>query len=404
MPPKSPEDIIQAVYDAALKAIRTSVQVILDGEMTIDAVKIMDYDSPVRLKVRVDGAGENAAVVTQNEQPLPEGAATEAKQDDLIAKDFSTETTLAALLAKVIAAPATEAKQDALIGKDFATETTLAAVLAKLISAPATEAKQDVLIGKDFSTETTLAAILAKLIAAPATEAKQDALIAKDFATETTLAAILAKLISAPATEAKQDALIGKDFSTETTLAAILAKLISAPATEAKQDALLSIDFASETTLAAILARLIADPATEVKQDALLSIDYASETTLAAVLAKITAAAATEAKQDDMIASLTGGAREHREQQAVSTSYAAGTNSIAFSSTRKHMRIYCDEDMYWVDSAADDTDAGTKLTTADQRGFIKRGDKLEVSMASGITRLDFLAVDTAGAVFVTGLA
>jgi hypothetical protein len=60
--------------------------------------------------------------------------------------------------------------------------------------------------------------------------------------------------------------------------------------------------------------------------------------------------------------------------------------------------------MYWVDSAADDTDAGTKLTTADQRGFIKRGDKLEVSLSQGITRLDFLAADTAGAVFVTGLA
>jgi hypothetical protein len=59
--------------------------------------------------------------------------------------------------------------------------------------------------------------------------------------------------------------------------------------------------------------------------------------------------------------------------------------------------------MYWVDSATDDTDARSKLTTANQRGFIKRGDKLELSFASGITRLDFLAVDTAGAVYVTGL-
>lgn len=62
----------------------------------------------------------------------------------------------------------------------LATQTTLAAVLAKLSADPATQ--------------TTSAAILAKLIAAPATEAKQDTLIAKDFATQTTLAAASAKL------------------------------------------------------------------------------------------------------------------------------------------------------------------------------------------------------------------
>jgi len=90
--------------------------------------------------------------------------------------------------------------------------------------------------GKDFATQTTLASILAKIIAAPATEAKQDALNAKDFATQTTLASILAKIIASPATEAKQDTLNAKDFATQTTLAAILAKLIAAPATEAKQD------------------------------------------------------------------------------------------------------------------------------------------------------------------------
>ena len=65
------------------------------------------------------------------------------------------------------------------------------AILAKIIAAPATEAKQDTLIAKDFATETTLAAILAKLIESPATEDKQDTLIAKDFATETTLDSIL---------------------------------------------------------------------------------------------------------------------------------------------------------------------------------------------------------------------
>lgn len=180
----------------------------------------------------------------------------ESKQDDAI-------TELQAILAKILAAPSTEAKQDDLnaliviidavldaiktdtanISSDQATETTLAAVLAKLIAAPATEAKQDTgntslatIAGLDFSTETTLAAVLAKIIAAPSTEAKQDSAI-------TELQSILAKIIAAPATEAKQDTgntslatIAGLDFSTETTLAAVLAKIIAAPATEAKQD------------------------------------------------------------------------------------------------------------------------------------------------------------------------
>ena len=111
----------------------------------------------------------------------------------------------------------------------------------------------------------------------------------------------------------------------------------------------------------------------------------------------------TTATQDQMLSYLLGGAREHREQEAVSTSYTPASNSISFTSARRHIRIYCDEDMYWVDSATDDTDAGDKLTTANQRGFIKRGDKLELSFATGIVRLDFLAVDVAGAVYVTGL-
>lgn len=241
----------------------------------------------------------------------------------------ATEVTLAALLAKVIAAPATEAKQDDLnaliviidavldtikldtakISADQATETTSAAILAKLIAAPSTEAKQDDLnaliviidavldtikldtakISSDQATETTVAAILAKLIAAPATEAKQDTgnsslatIAGLDFATQTTLAAVLAKLLVAPATEAKQDTgntslatIAGLDFATQTTLAAILSKIIAAPATEAKQDtantSLASIDgkdFSTETTSAAILSKLSADPSTATLQTA----------------------------------------------------------------------------------------------------------------------------------------
>ena len=65
---------------------------------------------------------------------------------------------------------------ESLDDKDFATQTTLAAILAKIIAAPATEAKQDTIIGHVDGVESALASILAKLIAAPATEAKQTAL------------------------------------------------------------------------------------------------------------------------------------------------------------------------------------------------------------------------------------
>lgn len=57
-----------------------------------------------------------------------------------------------------------------LVAKDFATQTTLAAVLAKILAAPATEAKQDTgnaslasIAAEDFSTETTLALLYALL-------------------------------------------------------------------------------------------------------------------------------------------------------------------------------------------------------------------------------------------------
>ena len=71
--------------------------------------------------------------VSVEDSALPTGAATEAKQDTLIAKDFATS-------AKQDAA---KAVLESLVAKDYATQTTLAAVLAKIIAAPATEAKQD---------------------------------------------------------------------------------------------------------------------------------------------------------------------------------------------------------------------------------------------------------------------
>ena len=65
-------------------------------------------------------------------------------------------------------------------------------------------------------------------------------------------------------------------------------------------------------------------------------------------------------------------------------------------------RVYAEDDVYWVDSAADDSDAGTKLTTAGQRGLIFKRTPFEITMYPGITRLDFLAVSGSVALTVTG--
>lgn len=170
------------------------------------------------------GVGENVAVTNfPSSYPLPDAQVIALTPPAAII-GYSTEATLAAVLAKIIAAPSTEAKQDAMITAlgSLGSQATLADILAKLIVAPATEAKQDAgnalltsIEAKDFATQATLAAILAKIIAAPATEAKQDTgnaslatIVGKDFATQTTLAAILAKIIAAPSTEAKQDSIL----------------------------------------------------------------------------------------------------------------------------------------------------------------------------------------------------
>ncbi len=146
------------------------------------------------------------------------GGATELKQDDAIAQ-------LILILAKIASDPSTETTLALLEGKDFATQVTVAAILAK--------------ISADPSTETTVAAILAKLSSDPSTETTVAAILAKlsaDPSTETTAAAILAKLSSDPSTETTLALLEGKDFATQVTAAAILAKLSADPSTETKQD------------------------------------------------------------------------------------------------------------------------------------------------------------------------
>jgi len=118
--------------------------------------------------------------------------------------------------------------------------------------------------GKDYSTETTLAAILAKIIAAPSTEAKQDTIITNlgTLITELQAKADLSEtqpvslssvpLATGAATEAKQDSEISilGDILTQLGLKADLSEtqpvsLATAPlptgaATEAKQDSIIT--------------------------------------------------------------------------------------------------------------------------------------------------------------------
>jgi hypothetical protein len=240
----------------------------VEGKLAVRAEEIETAIST--LQTALAGAGVDAKTLADVVTAL-DGKSTEAKQDAantlltaLKGKDYATQTTLAQVLAKMIAAPATEAKQDAantlltaLKGKDYATQTTLAQVLAKMIAAPATEAKQDAantlltaLKGKDYATQTTLAQVLAKMIAAPATEAKQDAantlltaLKGKDYATETKLEAVRVLLNS----------LAGEDFATSAKQAEILAAL-GKQSTAEKQDILADL-------IGAIDAAAVSDPA-----------------------------------------------------------------------------------------------------------------------------------------------
>lgn len=97
--------------------------------------------------------------------PLPEGAATNTAVEAIVTALGQTLAVSGPLTDAQLAARAlaTAAKQDALataVGL-LATQSTAAAILAKLSADPATQ--------------TTLAAVLAKMIATPATEAKQDA-------------------------------------------------------------------------------------------------------------------------------------------------------------------------------------------------------------------------------------
>ena len=148
------------------------------------------------------------------------GGATEAKQDTQITELQSINTELDGQTTILTS----------LDGKDFATETTLAALNAKVTSVDTSS----------LATETTLSSVDTKL-SSVATEATLSALNTKVTAVDTT----------GKSTEAKQDSQItlltsldGKDYATQTTLAALNAKVTAVDttgkSTEAKQDTMIT--------------------------------------------------------------------------------------------------------------------------------------------------------------------
>ena len=152
--------------------------------VTLEAVKVVTEAIRDRLpsalatdRLKVDGSGVTQPVSVAS-VPLAPDAATATNQATEIAGLTSIDIGIAAILAKLIAAPATETKQDA-------GNASLVSILAKIIAAPATEAKQDtgnaslatlagiVSAGKALVTETSAAAILAKLSSDPSTATLQ---------------------------------------------------------------------------------------------------------------------------------------------------------------------------------------------------------------------------------------
>jgi hypothetical protein len=260
---------------------------------------------------------------------LPAGAATEAKQDSAISelqnlqgKDFATQATLAAILAKMPAAPATEAKQDSAIselqaikGKDFATQTTLAAILSKIISAPATEAKQD-----------TLNALIGEVQANPTANTilgRMKSLESKIDTLDVVIDSILAKIIAAPSTEAKQDTIIGYVDGVEAVLANILAKIIDSPATEAKQDTLISHVDGVEAALATLLTKAGFDAKADISLTALRDDLRGTGSKTLTDLANALVPLATAAKQDTLAGLVSTAANQTALQNLIGSLAAA---------------------------------------------------------------------------------
>lgn len=380
MPRISPEDLIQLIYDEVNKAIRTTAAVVFQGEINLGAVQVKDPDSERRVRVKHDGT-DNAAVVTANILPLPAGAATEAKQDALLAKDLATNAALLQILAKL-----------ASVGLDATTLAALEEVAVKNFPGDfpdvTTAARLQQLLNLGPAKDATLLSILAKLA-----DVELDAQVIADLR-QVAVTNLPSDYPDAGA-RARLDTLNGKDYATQATLAAVLAKLAAVGLDAATLAALESVSVQN-------FPADFPDTGAHARLDALNAKDFAKDATLMAILAKLIPDPATAPRQDAMIALLGGGAREHREL-TVSTTYDPASNRATLTTGKKHLRVFSLEDVYWVDSAASDADAAGKLAAANQRGFIRSGDRLELSLRSPLTRLDFLARRVSGLVYVTAL-
>lgn len=67
-----------------INRLPVDAKITLSADIEIGAVEIKDSTSDARVKVKSDGL-DNGVVVIQNSQPLPSGAATETKQNTVIA-------------------------------------------------------------------------------------------------------------------------------------------------------------------------------------------------------------------------------------------------------------------------------------------------------------------------------
>lgn len=236
---------------------------------------------------------------------------------------------------------------ETLANKDFATQTTLAAILAKIISAPSTEAKQDAantllttISGKDYATQTTLAAILSKIIAAPATESKQDsantslaAISSKDFATQTTLAAVLSKLNSSIA--------VTGTFYQATQPVSIASTVVVKADSAANQTNALKTDGSATTQpISAASLPLPTNAATSAKQDttntSLASIDAGIPTALGQTTMSASMPVVLASDQSALAVSVSGGATSANQASILagigSVSDAAVTNQASSGS------------------------------------------------------------------------
>lgn len=429
------------------------------GDISVERVLVVYADADDVIDVSEDTPLPVTGVFWQTTQPvsvsslpLPSGAATAAKQDTLLSAlgtplqaggfigntafgavqsgawtvsvtGVSTETTLAAVLAKLSGDPATQTTLALILAKLIvapATEATLAAILAKLVSAPSTEAKQDAIItalgsplqeggtvSVDVSTlatqatlaalvsanHTDLAALLAKLSNDPSTATLQtssntkldtlaghvDGLETLIGTSNTGLASILAKLSGDPATQTSLAALVSANH---TDLAALLAKLSNDPSTatlqasaNTKLDTLSAYVDGLEAGLASILAKLSGDPATQTSLAALVS---ANHTDLAAILAKLIAAPATEAKQDSGITQATASATVlGLSADAAVVTDANGTISAKLRGLVKR----------WADALGAGTAAAALRTTlaSDDPAVAVLGATGDVAVAAGAT-------------------